>query len=104
ISGIMFLGAMLDAGLAFDTLQQALTALPLTGYELHYEPFSDKGIRGTYADVTMSEQEQPVRHLADIVAIIDTAQLSPYVRETALAIFQCLAVAEATVHGTSIEQ
>ena len=104
ISGNMFLGAMLDAGLAFDTLQHALTALPLAGFELHYEPFSDKGIRGTYADVVMSEQEQPVRHLADIVAIINTAQLSPFVQETALAIFQCLAEAEATVHGTSIEE
>ncbi len=107
ISGNMFLGAMLDAGLAYETLQQALTALPLTGYELHYESFSDKGIRGTYADVVMSEQEQqeqPVRHLADIVAIIGTAQLSPFVRETALAIFQCLAEAEATVHGASIAE
>jgi pyridinium-3,5-bisthiocarboxylic acid mononucleotide nickel chelatase len=104
ISGNMFLGAMLDAGLAFDTLQHALTALPLAGFELHYEPFSAKGIRGTYADVVMSEQEQPVRHLADIVAIIKTAQLSLYVQETALAIFQCLAGAEAKVHGTSIEE
>ena len=104
ISGNMFLGAMLDAGLEYATLQQALTALPLAGYELHYEPFSDKGIRGTYADVAMSEQEQPVRHLADIVMIINTSQLSPFVRETALAIFQCLAEAEAIVHGTSIEE
>ncbi|MEO8974101.1 MAG: nickel pincer cofactor biosynthesis protein LarC [Ktedonobacteraceae bacterium] len=104
ISGNMFLGAMLDAGLTYDTLLQALTALPLTGYALHYEPFSDKGIRGTYADVVMSEQEQPVRHLADIVTIIHTSQLSPFVRETALVIFQCLAEAEATVHGTSIEE
>src|SRR5579872_249594 len=104
ISGNMFLGAMLDAGLAYDTLQQALTALPLAGYDLHYEFFSDKGIRGKYADVVMSEQEQPVRHLADIVAIITTSQLSPFVRETALAIFQRLAEAEATVHGTSIEE
>ncbi len=107
ISGNMFLGAMLDAGLAYKTLQQALTALPISGYELHYEPFSDKGIRGIYADVVMSEreqQEQPTRHLADIVTIINTAQLSPFVRETALAIFQCLAEAEATVHGASIEE
>ncbi len=104
ISGNMFLGAMLDAGLPFDMLRRALTALPLAGYELHYEPFSDKGIRGTYADVTMSEQEQPVRHLLDIEAIINTAQLSLHVRETALAIFQCLAEAEATVHGTKVEE
>lgn len=104
ISGNMFLGAMLDAGLAFDTLHHALTALPLAGFELHYEPFSDKGIRGTYADVVMLEQEQPARHLADIAAIINTAQLSPFVQATSLAIFQCLAGAEATVHGTSIEE
>jgi hypothetical protein len=107
ISGNMFLGAMLDAGLVYDRLQQALTALPLASYELRYEPFSDKGIRGTYADVVLSEQEQqeqPVRHLADIVTIINTAQLSNNVRETSLAIFQCLAEAEATVHGTSIEE
>lgn len=105
ISGNMFLGAMLDAGLAYETLQHALTALPISGYELRYEPFSDKGIRGTYADVVMSEQqEQPVRHLANIVTIITTAQLSPFVRETALAIFQCLAEAEAAVHGTGIEE
>ena len=104
ISGNMFLGAMLDAGLALDTLQHALTALPLAGFALHCEPFSDKGIRGTYADVLMSEQEQPVRHLTDIVAIINAAELSPFVQETSLAIFQCLAMAEATVHGTSIEE
>lgn len=104
ISGNMFLGALLDAGLVYNTLLHALTALPFAGYELRYEPFSDKGIRGTYADVVLSEQEQPVRHLADIVAIINTAQLSPFVRATALAIFQHLAEAEATVHGTSIEE
>lgn len=104
ISGNMFLGAMLDAGLVYATLLDALTALPLVGYALRSEPFSDKGIRGTYADVVLSDQEQPVRHLADIVAIINSAQLSPFVRETALAIFQRLAEAEATVHGTSIEE
>ncbi len=38
------------------------------------------------------------------MTIINTAHLSPFVRETALAIFQCLAEAEATVHGTSIEE
>ena len=104
ISGNMFLGAMLDAGMAYDTLQHALSALPLAGYALRLEPFSDKGIRGTYADVVLSEEEQPVRHLADIVAIINIAQLSPFVRETALAMFQCLAEAEAIVHGTSVEE
>jgi pyridinium-3,5-bisthiocarboxylic acid mononucleotide nickel chelatase len=55
-------------------------------------------------DVIMTEQEQPTRHLSDIAAILHASSLPPRVRETALAIFQCLAQAEATVHGTSIEE
>jgi len=104
ISGDMFLGAMLDAGLEFATLKTALAALPVTGYELIFEPFHDKGIRGSRFDVIMTEQEQPTRHLSDIAAILHASSLPPRVRETALAIFQCLAQAEATVHGTSIEE
>jgi pyridinium-3,5-bisthiocarboxylic acid mononucleotide nickel chelatase len=104
ISGDMFLAAMLDAGLEFATLKTALAALPVTGYELISEPFHDKGIRGLRIDVIMTEQEQPTRHLSDIAAILHASSLPPGARETALAIFQCLAQAEATVHGTSIEE
>jgi uncharacterized protein (TIGR00299 family) protein len=104
ISGDMFLGALLDAGLEFATLKTALAALPVTGYELICEPFHDKGIRGLRIEVIMTEQEQPTRHLSDIVAILHASSLPPRVRETSLAIFQCLAQAEAAVHGTSIEE
>ena len=104
ISGNIFLGAMLDAGLALDTLKQALSGLPLTGYELVLEPFRDKGIQGSYFEVALSEQQQQTRHLSDIVTLIESSTLSPRVREMAIAIFQRLAEAEATVHGTSIEE
>lgn len=103
ISGDMFLGALLDAGLSFESLRWALTALALDGYELACEPFSDKGIRGTRFAVRLSGK-QPVRHLADIKNILDSSSLAPRVRESALGIFQRLAEAEAQVHGTSIEE
>jgi pyridinium-3,5-bisthiocarboxylic acid mononucleotide nickel chelatase len=105
ISGDMFLGAMLDAGLVLEELRQALAALPLNAYQLTCEPFSDKGIRGSRFDVQMlTEAEQPTRHLADIQAILQTGTLPPQVRDLALAIFQRLAEAEAHVHGSSIEE
>jgi uncharacterized protein (TIGR00299 family) protein len=104
ISGDMFLGALLDAGLPLDTLKQALTSLPVTGYQLTLEPFHDKGIRGSQFAVILSEQDQPVRHLSDIVALLHASALPPRVRETALAIFQRLAEAEAAVHGSSIQE
>lgn len=104
ISGDMFLGALLDAGLELDTLKDALAAFPITGYQLTLKPFRDKGIRGSRFNVVLSEQPQPIRHLSDIVALLNASALSPYVRETALAIFQCLAEAEATVHGSTVEE
>ncbi|MBA2287740.1 MAG: nickel pincer cofactor biosynthesis protein LarC [Ktedonobacteraceae bacterium] len=104
ISGDMFLGAALDAGLALDTLKEGLARLPLEGYRLELEPFHDKGIRGARFMVHLSEREQPARHLSEIVALLHASTLSPRVRDMALAIFQHLAEAEAAVHGTTIEE
>jgi uncharacterized protein (TIGR00299 family) protein len=104
ISGDMFLGAMLDLGLSFADLQQALSSLPLGDYQLAYERFSDKGIRGARFSVQLSAREQPSRHLADIKTLVQAAALPSRVCERALAVFQCLAEAEAQVHGTDIEE
>jgi uncharacterized protein (TIGR00299 family) protein len=104
ISGDMFLGAMLDAGLSLDTLKTSLTSLPITGYELVVENIHDKGIHGSRLTVVTSEQEQPARHLTEISAILYASTLPAPVRDISLAIFQRMAEAEASVHGTSIEE
>jgi uncharacterized protein (TIGR00299 family) protein len=103
ISGDMFLGALLDAGLSLETLQKVLAALAVQGYRLEHTPYEDKGIRGSRLHVIVTEEKQPERHLSDITALLQDAPLSPPVRETALAIFRRLAEAEASVHGSSIE-
>ena len=45
ISGDMFIGALLDldAGFSLDFLKNALTGLPLQGYELRLRAFSRQG-------------------------------------------------------------
>jgi uncharacterized protein (TIGR00299 family) protein len=103
ISGDMFLGAMLDAGLSLDLLHSALAGLSLEGYNLTTKIIADKGIRGTSFEVAMTQSEQPVRHFSDIAALIRNSTLTHNVQEKTLAIFQRLAEAEAAVHGTSIE-
>ncbi|GAC1400733.1 MAG: hypothetical protein NVSMB49_13590 [Ktedonobacteraceae bacterium] len=100
----MFLGAMLDAGLSFETLKEALRNVPIEGYRIEFEPFHDKGIRGTRLHVTMTEQEQPTRHFSDIAALLHASQLPTSVRDTAIAIFHTLGKAEAAVHGVTIEE
>jgi pyridinium-3,5-bisthiocarboxylic acid mononucleotide nickel chelatase len=104
MSGDMFLGSLLDAGLSLADLQKALTALPLSDYRLTCERIEQKGITGSRFQVVLPEKEQPARHLADIKALLSASALSPRVRDLALAVFQCLAEAEATVHGTNIEE
>ncbi len=104
ISGDMFLGAVLDAGFPLETLRQTLTGLPVSGYELKLEQFQDKGVRGARFDVTLAEQEQPARHFSDIVSLLQAATLLARVRERAIAVFRCLAEAEAVVHGSTLEE
>ena len=104
ISGDMFLGAMLDAGFPLETLRQALASLPVSGYELKLETMQDKGIRGSRFEVALAEQEQPARHFSDIVALLQAATLPPRVRERAIAMFRCIAEAEAVVHGCALEE
>ena len=104
ISGDMFLSAMLDAGLPFEVLKDALAGLQLEGYQLAFEPFHDKGIRGSRFHVMMTEQEQPTRHFSDIAGLLQASQLPETVRNTAIAIFQTLGEAEATVHRIPLEE
>ncbi len=73
MSGDMFLGALLDAGLSFEQLQEGLAALDLTGYHLLLEPYSDKGILGKRFDVKVTETPQPERHLSEIERIITSS-------------------------------
>jgi uncharacterized protein (TIGR00299 family) protein len=104
ISGDMFLSAMLDAGLPLDTLRNSLAALPVEGYEIKQEPFIDQGIRGTHVEVVLTEQEQPTRSFTDIAALLQASSLSPFVRDTAIAIFRTLGEAEAKVHGVTLDE
>lgn len=104
ISGDMFLGAMLDAGFPLATLRHALASLPVSGYQLKLEQFQDKGIRGARFVVALAEQEQPTRHFSDIVTLLQAATLSSSARERAIAMFRCIAEAEAAVHGSTLEE
>ncbi|HUU31613.1 MAG TPA: nickel pincer cofactor biosynthesis protein LarC [Phycisphaerae bacterium] len=75
ISGDMFLGALLDAGLAEADLRAALASLPIEGYELLVRKEKRGGLEATRVEVKRAETEQPHRHLSDIENIIGAAHL-----------------------------
>ena len=128
ISGDMFLGALVDAGVSPKLLEETVTALGL-GAKLEISRVVRGGIAATKADVyagqekdlprevsreegtiesthshTHSHQHTHGRGLAEIRAIIQKAELSAPAKATAIRIFEALAEAEAEIHNTSVEQ
>ncbi|MFH1019670.1 MAG: nickel pincer cofactor biosynthesis protein LarC [Pseudomonadota bacterium] len=102
ISGDMFLGALLDAGLPVEELQRQLALLDLDGYTLTVGRKSCGTIAATTLSVQTAERH-PHRTLGDIRQLISASNLAEPVMATALSIFSLLAEAEAKVHGRPVD-
>ena len=103
-SGDMLIGALLDAGLPFDALESTLATMSLGGYRLLAEEQVRRGISGCKFTVVDEGTDRPARNLAAVAEAIHRADLSPAVVERSLAVFRAVAVAEAAVHGVSIDE
>lgn len=109
ISGDMFLGALIDAGLSLDELRSQLADLALEeAFELQVKETHKGTFRASQFKVIQKpdgRREHKHRNLADIARLIDGSRLlSPPVKETSLAIFTRLAQAEARTHGEPVEE
>jgi uncharacterized protein (TIGR00299 family) protein len=103
-SGDMILGALVDAGVSFVDLETDIGRLPLDGYGLRFERVSRSGLTAGRVHVDLDAREQPHRRLADITRIIQSSSLPSIDRERGVAVFRRLAEAEASVHGTGINE
>jgi len=104
VSGDMILGALVDAGLAVEELQTAISGLGVPGIQLSAEKVKRGPFVGTRVHVRTDEHGQPHRRLPDIEAVLDKGAIPDPVRADARRIFRRLAEAEATAHGTTPER
>jgi pyridinium-3,5-bisthiocarboxylic acid mononucleotide nickel chelatase len=106
ISGDMFLGALIDAGLSLDDLRGGLAELGLNqAFRLEAQETRKGSLRATQFKVVLTgEGPAYERNLKVITGIIRGSRLPQKVTEQSLAVFQRLAEAEARVHGIPIEQ
>ena len=104
-SGDMIVGALLDCGANFEAIKRSLATLKVQGFAVRAEKVNKKGIMATqfHVDVDPSEK-QPHRHLRHCVEIINDGDLPKPVKAAACETFRRIAVAEAAVHGTTIEK
>jgi uncharacterized protein (TIGR00299 family) protein len=104
ISGDMMTGALVDAGANFEALRAQLSTLNVPGYELAIEKMTKQGIAGTKFHVHVHDPGTEHRRLRDIEAILRGSELESHIQDRALEVFTRLAVAEAAVHHTTIDQ
>jgi pyridinium-3,5-bisthiocarboxylic acid mononucleotide nickel chelatase len=112
ISGDMFLGALLDAGLPVEYLDEQFKHLNLPEFQgVSAERVHKGALAATLLNLDIHEHHDEHehhhgghRHLGDITHLITSSGLPEAVQQTSLKIFQKLAEAEAKVHGSSIEE
>jgi uncharacterized protein (TIGR00299 family) protein len=98
ISGDMFLGALLDAGLELEELRSELAKLDLEEYTLHSFKQQNQTINATRL-VIEADKSDAVRTWKNIRALIEHSGLHEETVEKSLRVFTCLAEAEAKIHG-----
>jgi pyridinium-3,5-bisthiocarboxylic acid mononucleotide nickel chelatase len=103
ISGDMTLGALVDAGIPLEKLNDAVASLGLPGCRLVAQEVKKRGFRALQVTVAY-EPEHAHRHLHHILALIDGGRLTTRQKDIARRIFTRLAEAEAKVHGTTVEK
>lgn len=114
ISGNMFLGALLQAGVPVAYLQKELQKLPMADeFKLQVKEKASKGIHALYVEVeeTVVEGHHHNKHhhhehrsMQDIRQILEKSSLSMAVKQQAQAIFSEIAQAEGKVHGKPAEE
>jgi uncharacterized protein (TIGR00299 family) protein len=98
LSGDMFLGALLDAGLPIKDLEKQLQTLSLEGYRLEVTRKQRNRISGTRIRVRLDRDKQIHRNLEAIREIIRRGDLRERVKERSIQVFQDLAQAEGRIH------
>ncbi len=101
-AGDMILASLVDSGLPVERLREALDSLSLPPFQIEVKQCMRSGIAGTGIRFLLPEEEK-VRHLKDIVELIDNSSLPLRVKEDSKRIFRLIGEAEAKVHGVDIE-
>lgn len=104
VAGDMVLAALLDAGADQAWVQRAVNAVVPNAVQLGSRQVLRAGQRALKVDVGVLADDPPHRTWASIRRDLEAADLHPLTRHRALAVFERLATAEATVHGVDVEQ
>ncbi|HGE71909.1 TPA: nickel pincer cofactor biosynthesis protein LarC [Candidatus Poribacteria bacterium] len=107
ISGDMFLGAMVDAGLPLDVLKNNFQKINLPEFrDITVKKVRKGALIATQIDFDLVKVHLNHEHrsLSSILEIIKTSGLSDGIKQKAIDIFTTLGDAEAKIHGIPLEE
>ena len=104
ISGDMFLGALMDAGLPLAALKRGLQKIQVKGYQIKANKVHRGTIHATKLDVLIRKGFTKPLSLPVIRRLISTSQLPSIVKSRSLEAFNTLAESEGMVHGVSVSK
>ncbi|MDP6625963.1 MAG: nickel pincer cofactor biosynthesis protein LarC, partial [Nitrospinota bacterium] len=81
---------------------EELKKLSLKGYSLAHKKVKRGVIESTKVDVKITEKNSSQKNLKDIIKIVESSSLEESIKKDSIKIFNRLAKAEASVHGTTI--
>jgi len=104
VSGDMFVGSLLDAGLPVEELERIISGLNLNGYKISAKKEGRNNIFGTRFSVSVHEEDQKARYLKDIKEILKGSDIPLTVVEKCISIFEKLAMTEGEIHHISPDE
>lgn len=104
IAGNMIIGALADLGADCDKIKKTMekSANKFGEVEVSFEKINKKGIASTYCNVNIIDKGD-VLHFDEFIAKINALKLDDKIKETSINVFTRIAVGEAKVHGTTLE-
>jgi len=104
ISGNMIIGALVDLGADSNKLKEVMeySARNFGGVEVNFEKINKKGIDSTYCHVEMLNSDHHI-HYNQLKEKINQLELDENIKKTSVNIFKRIAIAEAKVHGKTLE-
>ncbi len=105
LAGDMLLGSFLDLGISSDIIKSPLKIMGLDKeYSLNIQEGKSFGLRGKRISIEENAFRPVYRKWVDIERIISDAPLRESLKEKVLKVFNCLANAEASVHGIDVRE
>lgn len=105
IAGNMLIGAFVDLGADADKLKEVMekSAQDFGKVKVSFTKVSKHGIASTFCHVEMLEHKHSINY-KEFISKIENLDLTDEIKNTSIKIFERIAIAEAKVHGKTLEE